>query len=62
MTGFLTGPAFVVHILIITAVNAILFPLIYGWSGSILYAFLISVGGLCLYGLLAYWILWRKRR
>jgi hypothetical protein len=37
-------------------VNAFFFPIIYNWSGSILYAFLISVGILCLYGMAAIWL------
>ena len=62
MTGFFAGPPFLVHILILAMVNAILFPLIYDWSGSILYAFLISVGGLCLYGLLGFLIFRRQKK
>ena len=60
MSGFFAGPSFLVHILILAAANAIALPLLYRWSGSILYAFLISVGGLCLYGLLAFWFFGRK--
>jgi len=62
MTGFSTGPPFLVHILILAAANSIVFPLFYQWSGSILYAFLISVGVLCLYGFLAFWLFGRKRK
>ena len=51
MTGFYAGPRLLVHILIIAMVNALFFPFFYRWSGSILYAFLISVGVLCAYGL-----------
>jgi hypothetical protein len=53
MTVFFSGPALLVHILIIAMVNALLFPFLYHWSGSILYAFLISVVILSLYGLVA---------
>lgn len=60
MTVFLSGPALLVHILIIAMVNALLFPILYHWSGSILYAFLISVVILSLYGLAA--IRWFGRR
>lgn len=52
MTGFSTGPRLLVHLLIITMANALVFPIFYRWSGSILYAFLISVGALCAYGLI----------
>ena len=60
MTVFFSGPSLLVHILIIAMVNALFFPLLYHWSGSILYAFLISVVILSLYGLAA--IRWFGRR
>lgn len=62
MTGFFSGPPLLVHILIITMVNAFFFPLIAHWSGSIIYAFLISVGILCIYGLIAIWLFGRGKR
>ena len=61
MTGFPAGPRLLVHILIITMVNALFFPFFYGWSGSILYAFLISVGGVCAYGLIVMRLLKRRK-
>ena len=33
MTAFFSGPALLVHILIIAMVNALLFPFLYHWSG-----------------------------
>ena len=60
MTVFFSGPALLVHILIIAMVNALFFPILYHWSGSILYAFLISVVILSLYGLVA--LRWFGRR
>ena len=51
MSGFFKGPTLLVHILIVTMANALVFPLFYQWTGSILYAFLVSVGALCVYGL-----------
>ena len=62
MTAFFSGPPLLVHILIIAMVNAFFFPIITHWSGSILYTFLISVGILCIYGLIAIWLFGRKRR
>jgi hypothetical protein len=62
MTGFFSGPSLLVHILIIAMVNAFFFPLFATWSGSILYAFLISVATLCIYGLLAIWLHGRRKR
>lgn len=62
MTGFFSGPPLLLHILIIAMVNAFFFPILYNWSGSILYAFLISVGILCLYGCVAIWVFGRKKR
>lgn len=61
MTGFLAGPALLVHILIIAIVNALLFPIFYHWSSSILYAFLISVGLLCVYGVIALQLIRRRK-
>ena len=60
MTGFFKGPPLLVHILIATMVNAMAFRLFYQWTGSILYAFLISVGVLCVYGLVVGWLFKRK--
>ena len=54
------GPPLVVHILIAAMVNALFFPLIYHWTGAILYAFLVSVGLLGIYGLIVLW--WARRR
>jgi len=62
MTGFFSGPPLLVHILIIAMVNAFFFPIIAHWSGSLLYAFLISVGILCIYGLIAIWLFGRSKR
>jgi undecaprenyl pyrophosphate phosphatase UppP len=56
MTAFLKGPPLVVHIMIATMVNAFFFPLIYDWTGSILYGFLVSVAFLAVYGLLVLWL------
>jgi hypothetical protein len=56
MANLLKGPPLVVHILIATMVNAFFFPLIYDWTGSILYAFLVSVAFLSVYGLLVLWL------
>ena len=53
MNEFHAGPRLLVHILVITMVNALFFPILYQWIGSILYAFLISVGILCVYGVIA---------
>ena len=50
MNGFYAGPRLLVHILLITMVNALFFPILCQWLGSILYAFLVSVGILCIYG------------
>lgn len=61
MTGFFSGPPLVIHILILAMVNAFFFPFLYTWSGSILYAFLLSVGILCFYGLIAIWIVRGKK-
>jgi len=60
MTGLFKGPPLLVHILIATMANALVFPLFYQWTGSILYAFLISVGVLCGYGLVVVWLFKRK--
>ena len=57
MIGFKTGPGLLVHILIVTMVNALCLPLFYRWTGSILYAFFISVGVLAVYGAIASHIL-----
>ena len=62
MMAFFSGPPLLVHILIIAMVNAFFFPIIAHWSGSILYAFLISVGILCIYGLIAIWLFGRRKR
>ena len=62
MTDFFSGPPLLVHLLIIAMVNAFFFPIIAHWSGSILYAFLISVGILCIYGLMAIWLFGRRKR
>ena len=61
MTTYLKGPPLVVHIMIATMVDAFFFPLIYDWTGSILYAFLVSVAFLAVYGLLVLWLI-RPRR
>ena len=61
MTAYLKGPRLVVHILIAAIVNAILLPVFFHWScGSVLYAFLLSVGFLAAYG----WVVigWVKAR
>ena len=55
MNSMFAGPRLLVHILIVTMVNAFFFPVFYRWSGSILYAFLISVVVLCVYGLISLW-------
>ncbi len=60
MTGFFKGPPLLVHILVATMANALVFPLFYHWTGSILYAFLISVCVLCVYGLVVVWLVKRK--
>jgi hypothetical protein len=60
MTGFFKGPALLVHILIVTMANALVFPIFYQWTGSILHAFLVSVGALCAYGLVVGWVFKRK--
>ena len=62
MIGLRAGPALLVHILIVTMINALCFPLFYRWSGSILYAFFISVGALAVYGAIASQILRRSKR
>jgi len=62
MMAFFSGPPLLVHILIIAMVNAFFFPIITDWSGSLLYAFLISVGILCLYGLMAIWLFGRRKQ
>jgi hypothetical protein len=62
MTVFFSGPSMLVHILIVAMVNAFFFPIFVRWSGSILYAFLISVGILCIYGLIAIWLFGRRKR
>lgn len=56
MPAHLKGPPLVVHILIATMVDAFFFPLIYDWTGSILYGFLVSVAFLAVYGLLVLWL------
>lgn len=60
MTGFFKGPPLLVHILIAAMANALVFRFFYQWAGSILYAFLISVGVLCIYGLVVVWLFKRK--
>ncbi len=62
MTGLVAGPRLLVHILVIAMVNALFFPVIYNWAGSILYAFLISVGILCIYGYIALKLSGRRKR
>lgn len=62
MMAFFSGPPLLVHILIIAMVNAFFFPIITDWSGSLLYAFLVSVGILCLYGLMAIWLFGRRKQ
>ena len=62
MTAFFSGPPLLVHILVIAMVSAFFFPIITNWSGSLLYAFLISVGILCVYGLIAIWLFGGRRR
>lgn len=56
MPNVLKGPPLVVHILIATMVDACLFPLFLDWTGSILYAFLVSVAFLAIYGLFVLWL------
>jgi hypothetical protein len=58
----LNGPSLVVHILIATLLNALLFPFLYAWTGAVLYAFLVSVAILCGYGAVVLWIASRWRR
>ena len=53
MVNLPAGPPLLVHIMIVCMVNALCFPMFYRWSGSILYAFLISVGVLSVYGVIA---------
>jgi hypothetical protein len=60
MTGFFRGPPLLVHIVIIAVVNGFFFPFLYQWTGSILYAFLVSVALLCVYGVAAVWIVGRR--
>jgi hypothetical protein len=60
MRDLLPGPPLVVHILIATMLNALCFPLIYRWTGAILYAFLVSVCLLGIYGLIVMW--WARGR
>jgi len=60
MSGIFKGPPLLVHILIAAMGNALIFPLFYHWAGSILYAFLISVGALSVYGLVVVWLFKRK--
>ena len=52
MTGLFKGPSLLVHILVVTMINGFFFPLFCDWSGSLLYAFLISVCVLGVYGLI----------
>lgn len=61
MTAFSSGPPLLVHILAVTMVNAFFFPMIFNWTGSILYAFLTSVGILSLYGMLVLLIAGKRR-
>lgn len=61
MTAFLKGPPLIVHIMIATMVDAFFFPLIYDWTGSILYGFLVSVAFLAVYGLLVLWLALPRR-
>lgn len=56
MTASFKGPPLVVHIMIAAMVNAFFLPLIVDWTGSILYAFLVSVALLAVYGLLVLWL------
>ena len=60
MTGFFRGPPLLVHIVIIAVVNGFFLPLLYQWTGSILYAFLASVLMLCVYGMVAVLILGKR--
>jgi hypothetical protein len=60
MTGFFSGPPLLVHILIMAMVNAFFFPILTNWSGSLLYAFMISVGILSIYGLIAIWLFGKR--
>lgn len=62
MSVFSAGPTLLVHVLIVTMVNALCFPFFYRWSGSILYAFFISVGFLCIYGVIACRLSTSRRR
>ncbi len=62
MSTHFTGPALMVHILIAATINAFLFPFIYGWAGSMLYAFLINVAVLCVYGVAVLWTASGRRR
>jgi hypothetical protein len=61
MTGLLAGPSLVVHILVIAMADALIFPFLFAWFGSILCAFFISVMILCAYGLVAIWIFGKKK-
>ena len=61
MPAYFSGPPLLVHLVIIAMVNGFFFPIIYNWSGSLLYAFLISVGILCVYGLAAIWLFGRRK-
>ena len=59
---FFSGPPLLVHILIIAMVNAFFFPIIYNWSGSILYAFFDQRGGsFASMVLSAIWLLGRRK-
>ena len=62
MTGWSKGPSLLVHILIAAMLNALCFPIFYHWTGAILYAFLISVGVLCVYGMIALLLFGRRSR
>lgn len=62
MTAFFSGPPLLVHLVIVAMINGFFFPIIYNWSGSLLYAFLISVGILCIYGLAAIWLFGKRKR
>jgi hypothetical protein len=60
MTGFFSGPSLIVHVLIVAMINAFLLPTFYKWSGSILFAFFISIMMISIYGLIVVWLLSRR--
>ena len=62
MNGHFKGPSLLVHILIVAMINGFFFPLFYEASGSLLYAFLTSVGVLGIYGLIVILLFRHKER